>query len=223
MSSQRLWQVYRRLLDHYGPQGWWPSESQLETVVGAILTQNTSWTRVEAAIGNLKEQEMLDLPRLLDARQDELSELIRPAGYFRLKAQRLGNLLNLIRDSHEGSLESLLSLPAPQLREQLLSVKGIGPETADAIILYAAEYPQFVVDTYTHRVFARHGWVEWDIDYHTLQEHFTSSLEDDVQMFNEYHALLVTVGNGHCRARPRCEGCPLQDLLPEGGVCLPEQ
>ncbi len=211
-------EVYDRLLSAYGPQNWWPGESPFEVMVGAVLVQNTAWKNVERAIENLREDDLLEPRRLWEVPQEELETLIQPAGYFRLKARRLRNLLAHVIERYEGDLDAMFGAAADDLREELLAVNGIGPETADSILLYAAEKPRFVVDTYTQRVLKRHGWIDEEADYHDTQSHFESNLESDTQLFNEYHALLVRVGHHHCRKTPKCDDCPLVDLLPEGGV-----
>jgi endonuclease-3 related protein len=220
--SDTLEEVYRRLLAAYGPQHWWPAESPFEVLIGAVLVQNTSWPNVEKAIRNLKQADLLEPHALYQVPIEELEELIRPAGYYRIKARRLGNLLRLLVERYEGSLEGMFRAGLSTLREELLGVNGVGPETADSILLYAGGFPTFVVDTYTHRVFARHGWVDFHADYHTIKDHFESGLEPDAALFNEYHALLVRVGKRHCRKTARCDGCPLADLLPDGGPLEPE-
>ena len=220
--SKPLHQLYEQLYEHFGPQQWWPGESPFEVMVGAVLTQNTSWKNVARAIENLRQAELLDPLSLYELDVEELAELIRPAGYFRLKARRLRNLLSLIVERYGGSLDAMFAVDLPTLREQLLSVNGIGPETADSILLYAAEKPTFVVDTYTHRVLSRHGLIEPEADYHRIQQFFHDELPSDVPLYNEFHALLVRVGNAHCRRTPKCEGCPLAHMLPEGGPLLPE-
>ena len=217
-----LQEVYDRLLDAFGRQGWWPGESPFEVMVGAVLVQNTAWKNVEKAIGNLKELDLLDPPALYEVPVDELEELIRPAGYFRLKARRLRNLLELVVTRYDGSLEAMFSTGLSTLREELLGVNGVGPETADSILLYAGELPVFVVDTYTHRVLARHGWIGFEADYHEIQDHFQSTLAQDVSLYNEYHALLVRVGHHHCRKTPKCDTCPLAELLPAGRPLEPD-
>jgi len=217
-----LREVYDRLLAAYGPQHWWPGESPFEVIVGAILVQNTSWKNVEKAIAGLRERDLLEPHALADVPVEELAELVRPAGYYRIKARRLHNLLRLVVDEYDGDLAAMFAVGASALREQLLGVNGVGPETADSILLYAGGLPVFVIDTYTCRVMVRHGWVEPGIDYHDLQEHFEANLPQDVQLYNEYHALLVRVGHRHCRRTPRCEGCPLADMLPAGGPIEPE-
>ena len=204
-----LHQVYQRLLQAFGPQHWWPGQSPFEVLVGAVLVQNTNWKNVERAIDNAVPSE-------------ELEELIRPAGYFRVKARRLRSLLEFVATQYDGSLEAMFSAGLYTLREELLGVHGIGPETADSILLYAGELPTFVVDTYTHRVMARHGWIDFDADYHQIKEHFESSLEQDVALYNEYHALLVRLGKDYCRkTNPKCRQCPLREMLPEGGPLEP--
>ncbi len=212
-QAERLEILYRRLCEHFGQQDWWPGESAFEVVVGAILTQNTNWKNVEKAIFNLKEAGLLNLPSLLELPQALLAEYIRPAGYYNIKAGRLRNLLTLIGEEHGGSLEAFFSLPMAELREQLLSVKGIGPETADSIMLYAAGKPIFVVDAYTHRILSRHNLIDEDTDYHSLQELFMDSFPPDVDQYGELHALLVRTGNQFCKkTNPRCENCPLNGL-----------
>jgi len=206
-------EIYHRLLEHFGPQHWWPGDTPLEITVGAVLTQNTSWENVEKAIANLKAADLLDLHRLTALPTSMLAELIRPSGYYNLKAVRLHNLLRAITAEHP-NLESFFADDLQALRETLLAVKGIGPETADSILLYAAGKPTFVVDAYTHRLLSRHGLVWEETDYHEMQELFLANLPEDVALFNEYHALIVRVGKEYCRkTRPRCGECPLRDLL----------
>ncbi len=212
-TQQRLETLYQKMFAHFGPQKWWPGESGLEVVVGAILTQNTNWNNVEKAIANLKGVGLLRLPALLELPQALLAEYIRPAGYYNIKAARLHNLLGLVRERYDDSLENLFALPLPELREQLLAVKGIGPETADSIILYAAGKPIFVVDSYTQRILLRHNLIDETCDYHALQDLFMDNLPADVAMYNEYHALLVQTGKRFCKkSNPLCENCPLREL-----------
>ncbi len=218
-----LTQVYRRLFDAFGPQHWWPGQSPFETIVGAVLTQNTSWKNVERAIHNLREADLLEPHALDGVPVEELEELIRPAGYFRIKAKRLRSLLKFLIERYDGSLDAMFQTSLSELREQLLGVHGIGPETADSILLYAGELPSFVVDAYTHRVFARHGWIGFDADYHQIQDYIQGELPQDVPLYNEYHALLVRLGKDFCRkTNPKCRECPLHDLLPPGGPIEPE-
>ncbi|MEE9602232.1 MAG: endonuclease III domain-containing protein [Thermoguttaceae bacterium] len=211
-------EVYGRLLEAFGPQQWWPGDSPFEVMVGAVLTQNTNWKNVERAINNLREADLLDPRALYDVPPEELEELIRPAGYFRLKTQRLRSLLQLLVERYDGSLEKMFAVDLTTLRHELLGVHGIGPETADSILLYAAEMPSFVVDTYTHRILSRHGWIGFDADYHAIRDYMQSSLPEDVALYNEYHALLVRLGKDYCRkSNPKCDQCPLAGMLPAGG------
>jgi len=215
-------QVYQTLLGALGPQHWWPGESPWEVMIGAVLVQNTAWKNVERAIANLREADLVDPRRLLVPPAEELAELVRPAGYFRLKTKRLRSLMEFVVQRYDGSLEALRNADWRQLRAELLGVHGIGPETADSILLYALEHPVLVVDTYTHRVFARHGWIGYEADYHQLQEYLTSELPVDAAIYNELHALLVNVGHHYCRRQPECDDCPLRDLLPESGFVSPD-
>ena len=216
MLADELEEIYRRLLAHFGPQHWWPGETPFEVMVGAILTQNTDWRNVEKAIANLKEAGVLSLPAMAALSAEDLAEYIRPAGYYNIKAGRLQNLFTMIAENWENDLEYLLQQPASVLREQLLSVKGIGPETADSMVLYAAGQPIFVVDAYTHRILLRHELITEEYDYFQIQELFMDNLREDAALFNEYHALLVQVGKQFCKkSKPRCGGCPLAGV---GGV-----
>jgi endonuclease-3 related protein len=218
-GKSMLTNVYQRLLEAFGPQDWWPAESPFEVIVGAVLTQNTSWKNVELAIENLRSADLLDVVKLDQVTHAKLAALIRPAGYFRLKATRLKNVARFIRQHYGGSLDAMFSADTLQLRQQLLSINGVGPETADSILLYAGGHRSFVIDSYTGRVAKRHGWIEPDADYDDLKRMFESSLDPDVELFNEFHALLVVVGKEFCRPTPKCEACPLRDLLPPDGPC----
>ncbi len=211
-----LREVYERLFSAFGPQHWWPGESPFEVMVGAVLVQNTAWKNVEKAIHNLRQADLLEPGRLYELPLAQLEELIRPAGYFRIKAKRLRHLLKFLVEQYDASVEAMFQTDRRALREQLLAVHGIGPETADSILLYAGGMPVFVVDTYTHRMMARHGWVDFETDYHSLQEHFDCNLGEDAALYNEFHALIVRLGHLHCRKTPQCEGCPLAELLPDG-------
>lgn len=201
--------MYQALLAFFGPQHWWPGETPFEVAVGAILTQNTSWSNVAKAIANLKAAGVLDPIRLHEMELEPLEALIRPAGYFRVKAKRLKNFLRWLCERHGGDLKNLESVRTAQLRKELLGISGIGPETADSILLYALNRPVFVVDTYTARVMVRHGLIGPDLDYQQLQDLFMANLEPDVAFFNEFHALLVMTGKDYCKPRPKCPGCPL--------------
>lgn len=211
----RLLAVYRALLSAYGPQGWWPGDTPFEVAVGAILTQATSWRNAARAIGNLKSAGLLSPEALGKLRAEEIAPLIRPAGFFNQKAQRLRAFLDLIAEY--GGLERLFRLPGDELREALLAVPGIGPETADSIALYAAGKPTFVIDAYTRRILSRLGLISGNEPYEELRRLFEGNLPRDVSLYKEYHALLVRHGKEHCRARPHCKGCPLRALCDLGG------
>ena len=209
-TGRILMEMFDLLLGHFGPQKWWPAETGLEMMVGAILTQNTSWKNVEKAINNLKDEGLISIKGLSYLPVDVLAEKIRPAGYFNIKAARLKNLINFITDKYEGEISNLLEEDTEVLRNGLLSVKGIGPETADSIVLYAAGRPLFVIDAYTYRVLTRHGMVDGEADYHEMQGLFMDHLPDDAALFNEFHALLVMTGKNYCRKKPLCSECPLE-------------
>ena len=205
-------EIYDRLMRAYGPQGWWPGETAVEVAVGAILTQNTAWTNVERAIQRLKAAAVLDWPELHALREDELAELIRPAGTFRVKAARLKGFVRRVCEEFNGSLDAMLDGDVEDVRLRLLSVSGVGPETADAILLYAGEKNTFVVDAYTKRILRRHRLIDQETGYESIRRMFLDSLPRRVHLYNEYHALLVAVGKEHCRTRAECEGCPLADM-----------
>lgn len=212
-----LLDVYHALYAHFGPQHWWPGRTRLEVCVGAILTQHTAWTNVERAISQLKQEKALSLRALRETRSATLAKWIRPTGYYRQKARRLKAFVQLVDREAGGSLTRLFRLDTLRLRALLLSVKGIGPETADSMLLYAGPRPVFVVDTYTRRMLLRHGWVPRAATYDETAERFCATLPRRAALFNEYHALLVALGKQYCRSRPRCEGCPLSDWLPQPG------
>jgi len=212
-TREQLLDIYRLLLDFFGPQHWWPGETPFEIALGAVLTQNTSWSNVERAIANLKAARLLDANRLHTLDMEQLETLIRPAGYFRVKAKRLRNFTTWLCESYDGDMRNLDPVATGRLREELLTISGIGPETADSILLYALNRPIFVVDTYTARVMVRHGLIApGGLDYHQLQDLFTSNLEPDAALFNEFHALLVMTGKDYCKPRPKCDPCPLAPL-----------
>lgn len=206
-------EIYQLLLDHFGVQRWWPADSAFEVMVGAVLTQNTNWSNVEKAIVNLKEHGLLSYEMLSQVDVEELAELIRPSGYYNLKAKRLKNLLAMIKEQYNGQLDTFLTDDFHNCRENLLEVKGVGPETADSILLYAAGHAVFLIDAYTHRVFSRHNLIPEETDYHSMQETFMTKLPEDIQLFNEYHALIVRVATTYCKkTNPLCENCPLQGI-----------
>ncbi|OGO34231.1 MAG: endonuclease [Chloroflexi bacterium RBG_16_56_8] len=214
METQ-LNEIYARLYAHFGPQHWWPGDGPFQVIVGAILTQNTAWTNVEKAMANLSRAGLLDPERLYRAREARIAALIRPSGYFNLKAKKLKAFVRFLFEKHQGRLSHLFKSETESLREELLAVYGIGPETADSIILYAANQPIFVIDAYTRRIAARLGLSREDVTYDELQRLFMANLPRDTQLFNEYHALLVMLGKHYCRkSSPRCGECPLQQVCP---------
>ncbi len=212
MTSEKLVEIYELLFSRFGEQGWWPGDGRFEVIVGAILTQNTNWGNVEKAIVNLKAAGVLDAEKLYRLEVGRLAELIRPAGYFNVKAKRLKNFLDWLFENYDGRLSEVEKVGTAQLRGELLGVKGVGPETADSILLYAFGREVFVIDAYTARVAIRHGLIDAGAGYEELQYLFESNLSCDVKMFNEYHALLVRVGKEFCRPKARCAGCPLEGL-----------
>jgi len=204
--------IYRRLLRRFGPQHWWPGQTRFEIIIGAILTQNTNWSNVEKAIANLKKAGVLTADKLHAVDIKKLAELIRPAGYYNIKAARLKSFLDWLFENYAGKLKNLKDVPTDRLRRELLGVKGIGPETADSILLYAFERPVFVVDAYTARIAARHHLIDEGAGYDEIKDFFESHLPAEVALFNEYHALLVRLGKEFCRPTPRCDRCPLNHL-----------
>ena len=211
-TSQQLLAFYKTLLSHFGPQNWWPGDAPFEVMLGAILTQNTNWKNVAKAIANLKQADLLDPHRLAQLDHEHLAVLIKPAGYFNIKARRLHNFLTWFIDRFDGNVESAERIDTASLRAELLSVKGVGPETADSILLYGLGRLTFVVDTYTCRILWRHHLLDEDIDYDFVQELFTDALPADLSLYNEYHTLLVALGKTYCRPRPACSACPLRKL-----------
>jgi endonuclease-3 related protein len=209
-TGQRLMDMFKLMSSHFGPQEWWPAETTLEVMVGAILTQNTNWRNVEKAIANLKRGDLLSLDRLCTVSATVLAQELRPAGYFNIKARRLKNLIHFVMEQYKGDLSRFLQDDTQTMREGLLSVKGVGPETADSILLYAAHRPVFVIDSYTHRILNRHGLSEDQATYHELQELFVDHLPEDYNLFNEFHALIVQTGKNYCRRKPLCDRCPLE-------------
>ena len=207
--------IYRYLFSHYGPTGWWPGDTPFEIAVGAILTQNTAWNNVEKAIANLKARQLLLPGRILSCPDDILHEALRPSGYFRIKAVRLRAFCSFLEKTYQGDMTRMAKEPLEVLRQELLGIKGIGPETADDILLYACEKPIFVVDAYTRRILSRHALCPENTPYHELQELFQRHLPHRVELFKEFHGLIVFTGKDFCRRRPKCEACPLRPLLPK--------
>jgi len=218
----KLQKIYDVLLEEFGPQGWWPvtkegklvprydsgpknGKQQFEVVVGAILTQNTSWANVEKAIFNLNKAKLIDAEKLLETDEKKLASLIKPAGYYNQKAKKLKNVAVFFAANKD-----IFKLKVPLMREKLLAVNGIGPETADSIILYAANKPIFLIDAYTKRIMFRLGFCKEDVKYDELQKLFMNNLPKDAKIFNEYHALLVEHAKIYCRKKPNCIDCILR-------------
>ncbi|MBU0503541.1 MAG: hypothetical protein ABH882_04425 [Candidatus Omnitrophota bacterium] len=203
--------IYKRLYSFFGPQHWWPAETPFEVMVGAILTQNTNWSNVEKAVNNLKKRKVLSVKRLHKLPPEEIALLIRSAGYYNIKAERIKNFLDFLNVHYKGNIRKMARAETNKLRQGLLSVNGIGPETADSILLYALSKPVFVIDAYTKRVFSRHGFILGDCDYHIAQDLFSKNLRNEVKLFNEYHALIVKLGKEFClKNNPKCGICPLK-------------
>ena len=208
-TDVRLTLVYKKLYKSFGPQQWWPGESGLECAVGAILTQNTSWINVEKAILNLKSAMDITIKNLEAVSTEELSALIRPAGFYIQKTWCIKRLIKFIINEYGGKIDNMKSTDTYTLRQQLLSIKGIGPETADCILLYVLKKPVFVIDRYTYRMLFRHGFVDRETTYNEMQKLFMDNIENDEVMFGEFHALIVQAGKKHCKKKADCEACPL--------------
>lgn len=207
-TRQRIRKIYSVLFSHYGPQHWWPAETPFEVVVGAILTQNTNWSNVEKAIAALKHARALSPRKLGSLSQAQCASLIKSAGFFNQKAQRLKQFVTFLDEKYQGDLAQLFSMPVDTLRTTLLALNGIGPETADSIILYAAHKPVFVIDAYTLRLLERVGIPAHT--YHEAQQVFEQALPREVTLYQEYHALMVALAKTHCRKKPVCAACPLK-------------
>ncbi len=235
-------EYYKTLLRRWGPQNWWPAQSRFEVIVGAYLTQNTNWANVEKAMANLRRAKLLSIKGLREAPLKQLETLIRPSGYFRQKALKLKTFIGFLDQNYSGSLDRMFAQPTDKLRAELLALNGVGPETADSILLYAGNHPVFVVDAYTRRILERHGLITTKTKYEeirlliedairsagpgqlTIEEHGSDprhsvsrmssmSRPELAQHFNEFHALIVRAGNLYCRSTPKCEGCPLRIFL----------
>jgi endonuclease-3 related protein len=208
--------VYRKLRNHYGSRDWWPAETPFEVIIGAILTQNTNWNNVEKAIANLRQGDALTLDAIRQLNRETLEQLIRPSGFFRQKAERLQLFCHHIKEHHNNSLDHLFEQPLDRVRDELLKLKGIGPETADSILLYAGQFPSFVVDSYTNRLFQRLGLLTGKEKYAAVRTLFMENLPREISLYNEYHALIVLHCKEFCRKTPRCQGCPCTDTCLEG-------
>ena len=212
VTKATLTEVYERLFAAFGPQKWWPAQTRFEVIVGAILTQNTNWGNVERALINLKSNKSLSPQALKNISPRKLALLIRPAGYFNVKAKRLKNFISFLFNEYDGDLKEMKKEDCRLLRQKLLNVNGIGPETADSILLYAFDKPVFVIDAYTKRMLYRHNMIALDADYDVIQEMFMKFLGNDARMFNEYHALIVRLGKDFCKLKPLCDQCALNNF-----------
>ncbi|MFH1799301.1 MAG: endonuclease III domain-containing protein [Candidatus Omnitrophota bacterium] len=210
LKTSQLRLVYTALRKAFGHQRWWPGDTPFEVMIGAILTQNTAWTNVEQAILNLKEARKLSFEALRRIPAKKLSQLIRPSGYFNVKADRLKAFMDFLEQECRGDLSKLKRKTMPVLRKKLLTVKGVGPETADSILLYALGKMSFVIDAYTKRIFSRHGLAKDRDTYEQWREIFMRALPENRDLYNDFHAQIVRTGKDHCRKVPRCERCPLQ-------------
>jgi endonuclease-3 related protein len=210
-----LMEIFYKLLKAFGPRQWWPGDTPFEVMVGAILTQNTSWKNVEKAIQKLKTRRVLTPKGIHRLKTSDLASLIRSSGFYRIKADRLMSFVDFLFEEFEGKIERMKKEPFERLRKRLLEVKGIGQETADSILLYALQKPMFVVDAYTRRVLSRHGMISDRASYEEVQKLFMRHLPPDEKLFNEYHALLVHVAKSACKKIPQCDLCPLERVRPE--------
>jgi endonuclease-3 related protein len=207
-----LMKIYWALYQAYGSRDWWPGETSFEVMVGAILTQNTSWRNVEKAIQKLKEKGVLNPKGIHHLKKSELAPLIKSSGYYRIKAERLKSFVDFLFEEYNGNIKKMGKERLGELKEKLLEVNGIGPETADSILLYGLKKPIFVVDAYTKRILSRHGVISEKASYDEIQKLFMDHLPLDEKLFNEYHALLVYLGKTVCRKIPKCELCPLKGM-----------
>lgn len=216
-SRDKLLNLFNKLRSEYGSQAWWPAETPFEVIIGAILVQSTAWRNVVKAIRNLREAGLLTPPKLAAISQSQLEELVRPSGYFRVKAKKLRAFLTHLEIHHGYRLDSLFAAEVFALKKELLSIYGIGNETADSIILYAAEKPIFVIDSYTQRLLSRLGWIAGNYDYDKLQSIFMNALPHDVRLYNEFHALIDRHSSRICRKTPHCQVCALRSECPYNG------
>ena len=208
----KIIEIYHKLYHAFGPQHWWPGDSPFEIAIGAILTQNTNWVNVEKAVENLKRKMVLNAKSIHELKTEKLASFIKPAGYFNVKAKRLKAFIHFLMNDYHGSMKRMKNENMDTLRTKLLHVHGIGPETADSILLYALDKPVFVIDAYTKRSLSRHNIIRYDESYERVQDLFHITLKRDTELFNEYHALFVRLGKAYCRKKPMCNGCPLESM-----------
>lgn len=206
-------EIYQILLNKFGHQNWWPADTRDEIIIGAILTQSVNWQNVDKALNNLKQNSLLSLEALHNATAEDIAPLIIPTLYYNVKARKLKNFSDFLYGNYEGDLDKLLSLPLPELRKVVLSINGIGEETADCILLYAANKLSFVIDAYTKRIFHRLGYTDSNISYGHLQKFITEIIPLELDLYQDFHAQLVMLGKDFCKPKPKCEECPL------GGIC----
>lgn len=212
-TARVLQRIYRLLYGAYGPMNWWPADTPFEIIVGAILTQNTAWTNVEKAIANMKKAGLMDPKKVEKVAEKRLATVIKPSGYFNQKAKRLKIFVEYFGEKYDYSIEKMAARPVAEMRKELLELQGVGPETADSILLYALEKPVFVIDNYTMRTFKRLGYLTNEDDYDSAQKMYMKHLKLDVTMYKEYHALIVALGNKLCKPRPTCTSCPLREHI----------
>lgn len=215
-ATEKLHEIYALLDAHFGDLHWWPARSPFEVIVGAILTQNTAWRNVETALESLRKADLLRPDALYALPEESLAPLLRPAGYYNVKARRLKAFIHVLFEHYGGDLDGMLAGDTQPLREELLTINGIGEETADSILLYAAGKAIFVIDAYTRRILHRHGLCGPNETYGALQAIFMSALPPDRALYNQYHALLVNTGKFFCARKPRCTTCPLREVSPRG-------
>ena len=209
-NQNKIKLFYNKLYKHYGPQNWWPAESKTECILGAILTQNTSWKNAEKALNNLSENYLLNFYNIDNITTERLASIIRPCGFYNQKAKTIKRFINLLHIDYNMQIHYMEKENLDTLRKKLLKIKGIGPETADTILLYAFNKKSFVIDNYTNRFLLRHKIIDTNTSYHELQDLITSNLPKDAPLYNEYHALIVKLGKEHCRKIASCENCPLE-------------
>jgi endonuclease-3 related protein len=210
--QKQLLKIYKKLLSFFGPQHWWPGNTALEIIIGAILTQNTNWKKIEKAIAELRTNKTLNYFSLKKIKEKELALSITASGYYRIKARRIKNFLDFLEEKCGGKIYKLKKIKLKKLRKELLNVNGIGPETADSILLYALDKPVFVIDAYTKRIFSRHNFMAPNVSYETAQKIFMENLPPNISLYNEFHALIVKLGNTYCKKSPKCAKCPLRSI-----------
>ena len=214
-TGEKLLNIFQLLLERFGKRNWWPGDTALEVIIGAVLTQNTSWKNVEKAIENMKKEKVLDIETLYRIDGETLAQIIRPSGFYNIKSKRLKNIINVLHEEYSSNIAKLNELDIWEARRVLLEIDGIGKETADSIVLYALDKPIFVIDAYTKRFLRNHRLFEGRYEYDDMQAFFMENLPHETYLFNEYHALIVALCQSYCRKSPICNGCPLEKDLNE--------